>query len=636
MHKFIFKFKLFSLGFIFGIISKQDNEIKKEQLPKNCSFSIENNIAFAAHEEDISHEGDLKVVANSRLDYREELAKKLELDFEVLDGFSDALIILRSYKKWGESCVDHLLGDFAFAIMDQKKKVLFCARDHMGCRPFYYYEDEKYFLFSSNLKGFETTPEVNFLPSEKYLLHIFNSKVLPAESTFYLGMKRLVPAHSMLYRVESGPHIMQYWDLEINSDFSNLSYEEALKLYKKLLKDAVAQRVKNVPSIGLELSGGLDSSAIAALSEKVKKEGANIHAFSNALSVENQKQFYPFSDETEFAKKAVDHIGIDAFHMIEGEKMNPSLKAIARAVEITHSPLFQLFAAFSDQLLEKVKEQNVHLLLSGFGGDECASHIARGILNEYAEKGEWKKIGRTLEGKSAFKKLEEYVKLILEHLVFKGSSNMIKRLLSKRQNRYRFSDLAMGDAFKEPFMKLERKRKDERNKPEYRIREQQRSRLMHLNLSDRLENSYFQAQQRNIEYAYPLLDVKLLRLVYSLPADYNYRNGIGRYLMRDAMKDLLPDEIRLRNNKFGAAVPNIFYRLHLDQDEYLKLIDEAEQNNEFHYLDYDKLRWQIEKLMDQKNFIKLSFGPRIFFSSISLLLLQKWKREGKMKTGIKC
>ena len=305
------------------------------------------------------------------------------------------------------------------------------------------------------------------------------------------------------------------------------------------------------------------------------------------------------------------------------------------AIETTQSPVVQLFPVFSDQLLNEVQEFDLHILLSGFGGDECVSYNARGILNEYASKEEWKEVLLAIRGKTPLKRMVILGKLFLEHRVI-NHSEFLKKLVRNRTTRYKISDLAMDSAFQRSYKKIEQEWKDSRNVVNYRIREQQRLKLMHESVSDRLENSYLLAQKRKIEYAYPLLDIKLLAFVYSLPSGFKHKDGLGRYLMRRAMEGLLPEDVRMRTSKSGAAVPNIFYRFHMDRDQYFKLIDEAEERNNFHYLNYKKLRWQIGKLMDQKNFLQLSFGPRIFFSSISLLILQKWKREGKMNTGIKC
>ena len=614
-------------------------------LPKDSATWLECNVALAFQQVINSQDGDntaipvqdleFYVVADCRIDYREELLSELEIDPIDLDKVPDSHLILESYLKWGESCVEYLHGDFAFAIWDRKRQKLFCARDQMGCRPFYYFEDDHYFLFSSSMNGFDPVPWIEFVPEEKYILHHFNSKALPPDKTLYRGLSRLPPAHTLVFHHGSAPVLKRYWDLEIDPGYAGLSLDEALERFKDLFKEAVAQRIRNHPAIGLELSGGLDSSAVAVVAREVKPDGCKIHAFINALSEEQKKDFFPFFDESNYAEGLVEHASLDSLHKINGENGRTSLDAVMDAMETTHAPVIQLFPAFSDQLLDKVREQRLPLLLSGFGGDECLSYHARGILHEYAADGDWEKVRKAVRAEKPLKRRKILFKLFLEHRLLPYSEFLRRRVLN-RKNRYKISDLAMDAAFLKPFMEIEEEWNKSGKPDEYRVREQQRFRLMHASVSDRLENSYLLAQKRNIEYAYPLFDIKLLELVYSLPVEYKFRDGLGRYMLRRAMEGLLPEEIRLRASKFGATVPNIFYRFHLDLDKYSELIDEAGENNNFHYLDYDKLRWQIGKLMEQENFVKLSFGPKVFFSSISLMILQKWKREGKMNTGIKC
>jgi asparagine synthase (glutamine-hydrolysing) len=644
------------LGTIFGIISKQGDQIDEELLQKclkaSCPWSpndsatwLNSNIAFA-YQQVVSSSGVLRdgliihssgctIAADCRIDYREELAIKLEINPRDLFNISDIRLILMSYLEWGESCVEYLAGDFAFAIWDKNNHKLFCARDQMGCRPFYYFEDDKYFLFSSQMNGFEPVPGVKFIPQERYILYHFSSKVLPKDKTLYEGINRLAPAYSLVFYPESSPVLKRYWDLDLDPECASLSIEIALDRFISIFRESVAQRIRNFPALGIELSGGLDSSSVAVVAKEVKQRGVNIHAFVNALSDEHRKEFYPFYDETSYGRSVADYANLDSFHVINGLHGKGSMEAVMESVKITHSPVVQLFPIFSDQLLDKVQEQGIHLLLSGFGGDECVTYSAQGILDEYAMKGDWKEVRLAISDKPLRKMIPILVKLWLEHR-YHSFMEFVRRIFNGRKGFYRISDLAMDSSFQKAFRKIEKEWKAAENPPEYRIREKQRLRLMNESVSDRLENSYNLAQKRNIEYAYPLLDIKLITFVYSLPVDFKYRNGLGRYMMRMAMDGLIPDEIRLRASKFGATIPNLFYRFHLDQGEYFNLIDEAEKCNEFHYLNYNKLRWQIGKLMDQKNFLKLSFGPRIFFSSISLLILQKWKRDGKMKTGIKC
>lgn len=153
-------------------------------------------------------------------------------------------------------------------------------------------------------------------------------------------------------------------------------------------------------------------------------------------------------------------------------------------------------------------------------------------------------------------------------------------------------------------------------------------------LADRMETSCILARERGIEYAYPLLDVRLVRFVYSLPEAYKNSHGSGRYLMRRALQGKVPEELRVRNNKFGAALPNVFYRLVQDKEEIRALIKRSRAECQYHYVDYKVLEEQLDRLSDMDAVAELKIGPRIFFSTLSLLMLQQLKREGILDSGI--
>jgi asparagine synthetase B (glutamine-hydrolysing) len=167
-------------------------------------------------------------------------------------------------------------------------------------------------------------------------------------------------------------------------------------------------------------------------------------------------------------------------------------------------------------------------------------------------------------------------------------------------------------------------------------RDIQYRRLTNNHISIRLESSFLAAQTRKIEYRHPFFDVKLIEYYYSLPSEFKYWNGIGRYLYRKAMEGILPELILGRHIKSGNTVPNFQYRFQKDQSGFLNLIDESRQNNAFHFVDYQKLINLSNLIMEKDIKRNRGIGGRAFINAISILLLQKWQREGKIDIGIKC
>jgi asparagine synthetase B (glutamine-hydrolysing) len=167
------------------------------------------------------------------------------------------------------------------------------------------------------------------------------------------------------------------------------------------------------------------------------------------------------------------------------------------------------------------------------------------------------------------------------------------------------------------------------------VRDRQYKRIMHDHVSQRFEYSYLDAKAYGIEYGYPLWDIDLLEFYYSLPAEYKFRNGLGRAIYRDAMAGLLPDKIRLRNDKTGATVPTVQQRFLEDDERITALIQRSRETNRYHYLDYDRmLAWQ-ERIRNRGFNDKLPANPAAFFNSLQILLLQEMEREGIFKSGIR-
>ena len=142
-------------------------------------------------------EDGLIITADARIDNRKELSEKL--DIEDKESVSDSYFILKAYRKWGEKCPEKLLGDFAFAIWDKNNEKLFCARDHMGIKPFYYYMSNNAFFFATEMKALLTIPEIPYKLNELKLAFYLTKSNSDKNLTFYKNILFLNPAHSNTY-----------------------------------------------------------------------------------------------------------------------------------------------------------------------------------------------------------------------------------------------------------------------------------------------------------------------------------------------------------------------------------------------------------------------------------------------------
>jgi asparagine synthase (glutamine-hydrolysing) len=211
-----------------------------------------------------SLDGKLWITADARIDCREELEKKLAQQGQDSAGraVTDSGLILRAYAAWGAECVQHLRGDFAFAIWDARKKLLFCARDHFGVKPFYYSELGELFLFSNTLDCLRQHPgvsdDLNDAAIGDFLLFGLNCD---AATTTFRDIRRLPAAHAMTVSPD-GLRIQRYWSAPTAGRIRYQRAADYVEHFQILLQAAVSDRMR-VDRAGILLSGGLDSATVA-------------------------------------------------------------------------------------------------------------------------------------------------------------------------------------------------------------------------------------------------------------------------------------------------------------------------------------------------------------------------------------
>lgn len=217
-----------------------------------------------------SLEGRFWITADVRLDCRSELIEALQQAGRRFDSaqITDPELILHAYAAWGEGCVDKLRGDFAFALWDARERRLFCARDHFGVKPFFYVAKENQFLFSNTLNCLRAHPDVSDGLNDEaigdFLLFGLNCDVA---TTTFRDIQRLSPAHLLVVSAE-GLRTQKYWAPPIDGRIRYKRDEEYVEHFLEIFKAAVADRLRT-DSVGIFLSGGLDSGSIAAMAREL-------------------------------------------------------------------------------------------------------------------------------------------------------------------------------------------------------------------------------------------------------------------------------------------------------------------------------------------------------------------------------
>jgi asparagine synthase (glutamine-hydrolysing) len=331
----------------------------------------------------LSLQDSLWITADVRLDRRAELIRELEqAGCDIASPSSDPELILHAYQCWGENCVGHLRGDFAFAIRDARNRQVFCARDHFGIKPFYYVVNERVFLFSNTLNCLRIHPEVSEELNEAaigdFLLFGLNCDVA---TTTFRDIQRLPPGHSLVISADAF-RMHRYWSPPIDGCIRYKHPEEYVEHFREILKESVADRLRTSP-VGIYLSGGLDSGSIAATARELST------ASRGAKDLRAYTMIYEslFRDEEiAFARGTADHAQIP-IRYLPADKF----QLFARWEEsqaLLHEPVetpfvFDIFETF------RMIGSDCRVVLSGHGPDNLMDFQMWPYAKNLFRKHEW-------------------------------------------------------------------------------------------------------------------------------------------------------------------------------------------------------------------------------------------------------
>ncbi|MDH4079752.1 MAG: asparagine synthase (glutamine-hydrolyzing) [Nitrospira sp.] len=292
-----------------------------------------------------------------------ELRTELEAKGERFVSRSDTEVLLAAYKVWGRECVSHFSGMFAFALWDEREKSLFLARDRCGEKPLFYYRDGQCLSFASELKGLlpllTSHPALDLSVVDMYLHYQY----VPEPFTLLQGVQKLPAAHTLMLSLDNWfAEPVRYWSVEEPGKITGLPTDipGILSCIREGLEEAVKLTLRSDVPVGVALSGGIDSGAIATLAQKHSSE--IIHAFSVGYPGR------PHYDEREQARSLAKHLGM-IFHEVE-LPVDSFVEFFPRLVQIMDEPIADP-AAFGHYSVPKAaRDMGIKVLLAGIGGDE--------------------------------------------------------------------------------------------------------------------------------------------------------------------------------------------------------------------------------------------------------------------------
>ena len=518
--------------------------------PDDEGVYIKNNVALghrrlsiidlssAGHQPMADLAGKIWVTFNGEIYNYIELKKELGGQWQTS---TDTEVLLRGYKKWGPRFAERLNGIFAFAIWDEQKKVLYAARDHLGVKPFYYAMQNGVFYFASEIKallaaGIRTKPNDRIIYD--YLVYGYYHHT---NETFFDGIYQL-PAGCFLNYKNGALVIKRYWDLKGRvKDLSDWSDEKASEEFLRVFKNALNLQLRSDVPIGVQLSGGFDSSAVTAMVHKIVGGQKNFRLFSHVYSNYRDK-------EIPYMKALAKGLGWKWEYISVSSRDMPDL---AEEVIWHQDEPFPGLPTFGLHMLAKVcRENKIPVILGGQGGDEVGAgyeyYIGAFLLDVLRERG----LGQMDDELTAYGKLRGITgKHELLHFFVKSLASYILGGTSADASSY-----ATPSVLKEEFLK-----KTEHDRPQFErpfgsaLQNMQYRDILHTKLPRILHSADRAAMAYGIEQRVPLVDYRLIELGLSLSASQKIRNGTQRFFMRKALANIMPKFV-LRAPK--RAVPS--------------------------------------------------------------------------------
>ena len=566
---------------------KKMNDLLSHRGPDGSKIWCEGSVAMghqmlcttpeSLHEILPFEEDDLVITADARIDNRTELSKKLDIINK--EEISDSYFILKAYQKWGENCSKELLGDFALVIWDKNNEKLFCARDHMGVKPFYYYLSDNAFFFATELKSILCNAEVGNKLNELKVAHHLIPIITDKELTFYEDIHRLPAAHNLTIKKNNFRKI-KYWELDPDLKILLDSEEEYYEKFRQIFAEAIRCRIRSNHKLGFELSGGIDSSSVVGMAKKVlKAKNMDIDTFS--LIFDEIKE----ADESFYINKVVETGGIRP-HFLVADSIDP-FKEIEKILWYLDEPLTTPNMSLIWQLYKKMNEEGIRVVLDGHDGDSVF-YKGENYFRELFVNFNWIKLNREIIGYSnriESDRFKVFISQVLFPLIPKTSEIWMKYKKVRKEKDFAIInekfDLQLN--LKKHYNEVELshyKRADNSKKSHY----------FYLTLGTHQYIFEFMDKFAGafcIEPRHPIMDKRLIEFCYSVPTEIKFKNGWGRMLARNGLADVLPKEVQKRGMKvnFGHVIER---NLLLFEKEYLNhLIYENEPIKK--YIDFDEV-----------------------------------------------
>lgn len=536
----------------------------------------------------------LTIVFNGEIYNFIDVKKKLEKIGYSFSTTSDTEVLIKGYYAWKEKVLDEVNGIFAFAIYDINKQEVFCARDRLGVKPFYYYWKDGEFEICSQLQ-----PIINSetkISTEAVSVYLDYGYV-PSPLSIFKNVYKLQPGNYLVLDLKTKTKLIkEYWNLK-KIQTLNISYDDAKIKLRELIKDAVKIRMQSDVPIGTFLSGGIDSALVTSIAAELSNE--KIKTFTIGF---NDPNF----NESNTAEQFSSIIGTE--HTTTICSINEVFELIPKLFEVYDEP-FADSSALPSLLLNKVTKKHVTVALSGDGGDESfLGYVHFDLLQKFKIISIIPFFLRKLLTKSQLYKLlkikkETFINLLLSKNTYEFTRNLFSWFDSLQQNEF----VSWNSIYDKKFSKIP---------IQY---------LADYNIKLWLENdSNVKVDRASMAYSMevrsPFLDYRIVEFARELPVSFRYKKGNKKRITKDILEDYIPREI-FELPKKGFSIPlGKWIKNELRKDIQLALTDDFLKS--VPNLNVKKFKQQLNDHIQGKN--------DYAFNIWKLYILYGWLKQNKL------
>lgn len=560
----------------------------------------------------ISNEDDsVWIIFNGEVYNYPELRKDLMARGHVFQTKTDTETIVHLYEEYGKDCVQYLRGMFAFAIWDNRKQKLFCARDRFGIKPFFYYLDAEKLVFGSEIKTIlnagNIPQEIDFSALDSYLAY----KYITADRSIYQNIKKLKAAHTLeiSWQAEKPQvKIERYWDFHYEPDFSKTE-EQWCEELKAVLSESVKMRLISDVPLGAFLSGGIDSSAVVGLMAKHSEQP--VKTFSIGFQ---EKEF----NELPYAREVAKMYGTEHFEqIIEPESVSLLPKLVA-----AYDEPFADSSAIPTYYVSKFAREHVTVVLSGDGGDELFAgyntypRLTR--LNNYNRlphlfnKLFWGAVHETIPNKIKGKRASYHLSKKREEVgAYFALWMQTERKKLYRGNLWKDLNGTTAENYKKALLQSS-------NGADFLFKMQALDMKTYM-VDDILTKVDRASMMNSLEARVPILDHKVAELSCRIPSKFKLHGNEKKYIFKKAIGKYLPDSV-LNHRKQGFTVPmKLWFKDSLKEYVNDRLNTHNTMLSEYLNMDY------VQKIVDDHHNGMRDMNEKIW----SLIFLDAWMEHQK-------